>query len=381
MNQKRQKLLLGVATQTRPEIGGGNVYEQSALSIIKEALPSNWDLVHIEKSDLTQQASKFAQFGFGGKSQRRLFRKLPSEATVERFNEKIRALDLVIFLSPSYGMNSLKAFPFVTTVWDLGPIELAGLKEFSGNYQEKFISNLQKEVLMSFRIIVDSTQTKGKLSKLFGASDERIRVGGLPLPRLTPVRPRDLSLPQEYFVYPSRFWAHKNHLTLLEALAQAVELNSNLHLVLTGIQPEKAGALSQLVSDWGLSGHVSVLGFLPRNESLYLIKNARALVMPTLLGPTNYPPLEALELGTPSILSDAHQFDFEVPSSWRVVPAQSPQAWATALLDPPKSPQTTANLQTAQHYKQEFLTILSEFEDLRSLEIEPNKTLDTFSKD
>lgn len=53
--------------------------------------------------------------------------------------------------------------------------------------------------------------------------------------------------------------------------------------------------------------------------------------MPTLLGPTNYPPLEAAALGTVTLNSDVHQFDLGPWAYFQKIPVENPSAWAEAM--------------------------------------------------
>jgi glycosyltransferase involved in cell wall biosynthesis len=54
----------------------------------------------------------------------------------------------------------------------------------------------------------------------------------------------------------------------------------------------------------GLEQNVIFGGFIDDEALFTLYKNAAALVMPTFFGPTNIPPIEALFLGCPALLSD-----------------------------------------------------------------------------
>ena len=55
--------------------------------------------------------------------------------------------------------------------------------------------------------------------------------------------------------------------------------------------------------------------------------------MPSLLGPTNLPPLQALTLGTPAIVSDVHAFDGPCKNMMIQVPALIAENWANAMLN------------------------------------------------
>ena len=52
-----------------------------------------------------------------------------------------------------------------------------------------------------------------------------------------------------------------------------------------------------------MSEHLTVLGYVPDEELPALYRRARALVMPTFLGPTNIPPLEAFACDCPVAIS------------------------------------------------------------------------------
>ena len=49
---------------------------------------------------------------------------------------------------------------------------------------------------------------------------------------------------------------------------------------------------------------IQILDYVTNEQLVYLYRHARALAMPTFAGPTNIPPLEALALGCPMMLSN-----------------------------------------------------------------------------
>jgi len=55
-----------------------------------------------------------------------------------------------------------------------------------------------------------------------------------------------------------------------------------------------------------LTDRVKFKGYIPDSELILLYKNALALVMPTYYGPTNIPPIEAILLGCPPIVSNIY---------------------------------------------------------------------------
>jgi glycosyltransferase involved in cell wall biosynthesis len=74
--------------------------------------------------------------------------------------------------------------------------------------------------------------------------------------------------------------------------------------MLCGSDKGNMAYIRQVAAAAGIEDRVLMPGFVP-DEALHVFyKNAVALVMPTFLGPTNIPLLEAAELGCPVICSD-----------------------------------------------------------------------------
>ena len=108
----------------------------------------------------------------------------------------------------------------------------------------------------------------------------------------------------KFFFYPAQFWAHKNHFHLVSAFSKFVKLHPDHKLFFCGSDKGNIDHIKAQVKANGLEKNVIFGGFI-EDESLFtLYKNASALVMPTFLGPTNIPPIEALFLGCPALLSD-----------------------------------------------------------------------------
>jgi glycosyltransferase involved in cell wall biosynthesis len=82
----------------------------------------------------------------------------------------------------------------------------------------------------------------------------------------------------------------------------------------------------------GVKASVIDLGFVDDHLLTHLMKTAVCVVMPSYLGPTNIPPLEALLMGKPTVVSTTHRFDFlpkDAPITF--AEANSPEEWAQAI--------------------------------------------------
>jgi glycosyltransferase involved in cell wall biosynthesis len=82
-----------------------------------------------------------------------------------------------------------------------------------------------------------------------------------------------------------------------------------------------------------LEDSVLRLGFVDAATLGALIKHSVALVMPTYLGPTNLPPLQAVMVGTPAIVSDCHHFSPDIQRHLTVLSLESGSDWALAMRD------------------------------------------------
>lgn len=110
----------------------------------------------------------------------------------------------------------------------------------------------------------------------------------------------------QFYLYPAQFWAHKNHYNLINAFysLQSEPANKTLKLILCGADKGNMKYIKSLIHMLGLSDYVILPGFISNKDLYALYKNAVALVMPTFLGPTNLPLIEAAQLGCPVICSE-----------------------------------------------------------------------------
>jgi glycosyltransferase involved in cell wall biosynthesis len=108
----------------------------------------------------------------------------------------------------------------------------------------------------------------------------------------------------EFFFYPAQFWSHKNHYNLLLAFHQIHKKYPSIKLLFTGADKGNKEYIREVISNLGLEKRVLMPGFVTNEEVYSFYKNALALVMPTFLGPSNMPLLEAETLGCPVICTD-----------------------------------------------------------------------------
>ena len=113
-------------------------------------------------------------------------------------------------------------------------------------------------------------------------------------------------LPKKFIFYPAQFWKHKNHVSLIKAVANLREEIKDIKLVLSGYKNNAYEESYQLVKELGLEEEVSFIGYVPDQYMPEFYRRARAMIMPTFFGPTNIPPLEAFVLGCPVAVSSIY---------------------------------------------------------------------------
>jgi glycosyltransferase involved in cell wall biosynthesis len=151
-------------------------------------------------------------------------------------------------------------------------------------------------------VLVDSEVGKRQFVESYSFPAARVHV--LPyVPYLYPDRDADLSrfsLPERFIFYPAQFWKHKNHANLLRALhLLKAERGEAIDLVLVGSKKNGYDECIQLARELGVSPQVHFLGYVEEKYIPAIYEKAVALVMPSLLGPTNIPQLEAFLFGCP----------------------------------------------------------------------------------
>jgi glycosyltransferase involved in cell wall biosynthesis len=91
----------------------------------------------------------------------------------------------------------------------------------------------------------------------------------------------------KYYYSPNQFWAHKNHMLLIESFKTVVERKKYAKLIFTGREsdsrnPDFFNSVKNRVNELALQDNIYFLGFIPRLDQLLLMKNAHAIVQPSL---------------------------------------------------------------------------------------------------
>lgn len=232
-----------------------------------------------------------------------------------------REVDLVYFLAPSGWARDLDEINYITTVWDLCHRDDPEFPEVRWNRQFEARENAYRALLpRATAIFVDSELGKKNVVHRYGIDEERMHVMPFQAAASTRESPSSDSrssidvrakynLDVPYVFYPAQFWAHKNHVYLLEGL-RVLEERYGLRVgaIFSGGDQGNLAHVKSYVRKLDLEDWVRFIGFVDNEEIPELYRQSVALVMPSYFGPTNLPPLEAFELGVPVLYSDKAGF-------------------------------------------------------------------------
>lgn len=154
-------------------------------------------------------------------------------------------------------------------------------------------------------ILVDSAIGKEQVCESYGNQyKDKVFILPFAAPRYLGDKsePVDLAF-SKYIFYPAQFWEHKNHENLLIAVSELKREGIIVNLIFVGSKQNAYEKVLRLIDELNLKNQVKVLGYVADCNMSFLYKNARAMIMPTFLGPTNIPPIEALTLGCPVAVS------------------------------------------------------------------------------
>ena len=345
---------LAVVYQSEPQAGGASTYEKNLSLMIRDVASKNGiSIVELypsgkkvkqqfqNKGSQIDAPSLYYKNGLLELSLMWILRSFPGRkllaaigVTRTKFENSLikKGVNCVYFASPNPLALGISEIPMVTTVWDLGHRDLPEYPEFSafGRWQSRELY-YSETVPRSLCIVTDSKATSEGIQRHYGADPNRVVILGL-LPRKTELSENHHAVPSEpYIIYPAQKWPHKNHKVLLQAMKILKDQGRGLKLVLTGSDKGFGVQISKWVKELGLESDVIDLGFVAERDLALLISKSKALAMPSRLGPTNLPPLEAILLGVPTVVSDAHKFDAYPVEMVSFCNPDNPEQWAEAI--------------------------------------------------
>jgi glycosyltransferase involved in cell wall biosynthesis len=332
-----KKINIAIFVSSDLESGGGHQYEYMVLHILKKyhknksielkfygfsaELQKDFSGIDINISIIKENIfQKIHRISLSNLFFYKIFSKIRmSLCSIEKklASDKI---DLVYFLSPSLVSQALNNIPYIFTLWDLGHLEELEFPELTND--RKFESReliYTKSLKKAFKVIVDSAYSKQYTANKYNLDEKRVEV----LKFLPNIRVADneviidikniYNLKNDYIYYPAQFWAHKNHIYILKAIKILRETkNIDIDVVFSGSNKGNLRYILNKAKQFGVDDLIHYVGFVPNSQIPCLYKQSLSLVMPTYLGPTNIPPLEAFFYKTPVCYSDKPSFREQV---------------------------------------------------------------------
>ncbi|MDR0678180.1 MAG: glycosyltransferase family 4 protein [Holosporaceae bacterium] len=221
-----------------------------------------------------------------------------------------------LFFDPyaEFAINDF-SIPKVSLIHDLSYLDLA--KYWLPDAKEWRANNADLIIRSSKKIITISNFSRGRILDLYKVSEDF--VVGIPIclaHRIANANLTDyfvnLTLKKygldknNYLIYPSSLWEHKNHTRLLISFAKfLLSSNSNLKLAVVGkFHAGNKHSFWENIEKKGLNKNVVFTNFVTDEELNVLLSNSLALVFPSLYEGFGMPVVEAMTAGIPVICSN-----------------------------------------------------------------------------
>ena len=94
--------------------------------------------------------------------------------------------------------------------------------------------------------------------------------------------------------FPAQFWAHKNHRYILDGFYYLQKQNNNeFNCVFTGRDRGNLDFIKKKIKEYDLEKKINIFEYLKDEEIIYLYKNCFSVILPTFVGNSSLPLLEA----------------------------------------------------------------------------------------
>jgi glycosyltransferase involved in cell wall biosynthesis len=245
-----------------------------------------------------------------------------------------QGVDFVLFVNPLGNVAELTYTPYISTIWDFGYLDIGDLAEMRRTSYGRFARRLVNNNLhASSAVIVESKELLSRIHQNFQIDKRKIFViRHVPCQSFLSYPIENLSSSgskEEYLLYPANFWTHKNHHLLMQAMSTFMKVSHlpPTKLVFTGTDAGNMGHIVEKAKLFGISDYISFKGFVKQEELIKLYVGAKAVLFPSLLGPTNIPPLEAMSLGKFVAISEEGSYELEELSGYEISNGHSPMSW------------------------------------------------------
>lgn len=321
------KIAVWILSDYKHQIGGGfALYDKFIQLIDNYEFSPDIEVCFVGHNSAKQYnfKKKYIELKFFGTASSSLFKLF--QKICARFSHRIPFLnkhersildknEVDVVFYPVQGFRKIPNFPFVVSNWDIGHKASYAFPElgmnYSFNYRDKWYSN---GIFKALFVFAESDSGRAELINYTKLNPERIRIvplfpgGVVDLKVEENIQQTKLSeiglVSKKFFFYPAQFWAHKNHYNLLKSFKKLTEEYPDYKLVFTGSDKGNKSYIVDASDKLGLKKHVIFTGFISNETMVALYSNACAMIMPSFLGPTNMPLLEARLLNCPVLCSN-----------------------------------------------------------------------------
>ena len=267
------------------------------------------------------------------------------------------------FFTPNYNIPPGIKIPIFSTIHDVLFLDFPDLKWFVGRLIRKLA--IDRAIKLSTHIFTVSEFSKSRIlyhshrvksiSVCYNGADN-ILGGSIEKP--------SVYIDGEYYIYVGNIKPHKGLNVLLEAIEQPPIRRLNRKLVIVGNQKSFKTAdtvITKRLAELSKFGKIIFTGYVDKSDLVNLIKGAYCLIQPSEYEGFGLPPLEALQLGTPVIVSDIPVFK-ELYMDFPVVyfKAGDPCSLAAAMNLPFPRIKLNSTLRNKYTYKRTADIILSD---------------------
>lgn len=257
------------------------------------------------------------------------------------------SVDLVYFNSMSSTALFLKKIDYIVSFWDMAHLDYPLFPECKENYHSISAREYIYKTLadQSLYIITDSKEGMRKFLKRYNVEEKKLKIiysepSSQILKRKkvddnfsTEVLKKFDLLNKKFIFYPAQYWAHKNHIYIIEAIS-LIEKKKDKELiaVFCGTDKNNLDYLKSFTKKLKIEKSIKFLDFLSEDELNELYKNSFAIVVPTYFGPTNHLPIEGFYFEKPVFYSNIWSDIEQVKDAVISIDLNNPNDLANKLL-------------------------------------------------
>lgn len=234
----------------------------------------------------------------------------------ELIRERFLGVAPNVFFTPTHYSPAFMPIPSVISIMDISFEKFPEYFKKRDLYQLKYWTWLS--AMQTKKIITISEYSKKDICEVYKLPKDKVVVTylgydrerfhskiGYQTSQIKNVKGK-YKIKRDYLLFLGTLQPKKNLLRLIQAF---IELNNpNIQLVVAGMINEGRGGwmnetIQEKIKNQRLVDNIVLTGYIPDDEVPYLMAGARAYVLPSLYEGFGIPPIEAMAVGTPVVVS------------------------------------------------------------------------------